>query len=332
MTRGTRAVAGLVALAALLVAVVAARLLVSRSLGRGIEVGWPGGVLGGIRMDAALSGVAAGAALGAAGGWLQALLRNPLASPFVLGVTSGAGAGVAVMALVAAAAGAAMPQGVALVLPAALGAAAALAGTLVLARRSGRIDPVTLILGGVIVGAVCAATSTVCESLLPPDRRGSLVGWLLGRIPDAPEPAVLWTCLASAAALALAGAAVAPWVDAAALSDDEARAAGVPLDGLRLCAFAGCGIATAATVVLCGPVAFIGLLAPHLARALVGPGARELLPGAAVAGATLLVAADALRQWIDVGGGRLPLGAVTAVCGGAAFLFLLRRAAGRWSE
>jgi iron complex transport system permease protein len=324
-------VAGLVALAALLAVIVAARLLVSRSLGRGIEVGWPGGVLGGIRIDAVLAGVAAGAALGASGAWLQALLRNPLASPFVLGVTSGAGAGVAVAALVAAAAGAAMPQGVGLVPPAAIGAAAALAGTLILARRSGRIDPVTLILGGVIVGAVCAATSTVCESLLPPDRRGSLVGWMLGRIPDAPEPSVLWTCSACAAGLALSGAAAAPWVDAAALSDDEARSAGVPLDGLRLCAFAGCGLATAATVVLCGPIAFIGLLAPHLARALVGAGARALLPGAAVAGAALLVGADAVRQWIDIGGGRLPLGAVTAVCGGVAFLFLLRRAAGRWS-
>lgn len=331
MTRRARTVTGLFVLAALLPAVVAARLLVSRGLGRGLEVGWPGGVLGGLRADAALAALAAGVALGAAGAWLQALLRNPLASPFVLGVTGGAGAGVAIAALVAAAAGAAMPQGAGLVLPAAAGAAAALAATLVLATRSGRIDPVTLILGGVIVGAVCAAASTVCESLLPTDRRGSLVGWLLGRIPDTPDPAVLWTCMGCGAALAILGAAVAPWVDAAALSDDEARAAGVPLDGLRLVAFAGCGLATAATVVLCGPIAFIGLLAPHLARALVGAGARALLPGSAVAGALLLVGADAVRQLVDVGGGRLPLGAVTAVCGGIAFLVLLRRAAGGWS-
>jgi iron complex transport system permease protein len=99
---------------------------------------------------------------------------------------------------------------------------------------------------------------------------------------------------------------------------------------MRTAMFIGCGVATAATVALCGPIAFVGLLAPHCARALVGARNRMLVPGAALAGGGLLTAADALRQWIDVGGGRLPLGAVTAVFGGVAFLVLLRRTSAGW--
>ena len=326
-----RSAAGAVGLAALLAGAIAARLLLVRALGGGLSLGWPGGVLGGLRIDAVLAGMAAGAALGSAGAVLQALLRNPLASPFVLGVTGGAGAGVAAAAVVAAAVGAAAPQGVALVLPASAGAGAALAATLLLSRRSGRLDPVTLILGGVIVGAVCAAASTVCESLLPPDRRGLLVGWMHGRIPDGAPAGTLWACAIAGVGLVCSGTALGPSIDVASLSDDEARSSGVRVDALRFWMFAACGVATAATVVLCGPIAFVGLLAPHVARAMVGPRARAVVPASAVAGAALLVAADALRLLVDVGGGRLPLGAVTAVCGGVAFLAVLRRAAGRWS-
>jgi iron complex transport system permease protein len=99
---------------------------------------------------------------------------------------------------------------------------------------------------------------------------------------------------------------------------------------MRTAMFLGCGVATAASVALCGPIAFIGLLAPHCARALVGPRNRMLVVGSAIAGAGLLIGADALRQWIDIGGGRLPLGAVTAVAGGIAFLVLLRKTTGAW--
>jgi iron complex transport system permease protein len=213
-----------------------------------------------------------------------------------------------------------------------IGALVALGAVLLLARRHGAIDPVTLILGGVIVGAVASAGSTVAESLLPPERRGLLAGWLFGRIPDVPDPQVLVACAAAGLGLTALGAAWGPRLDAAALSDDEARSVGIALGPMRTAMFLGCGVATAATVVLCGPIAFVGLLAPHCARALVGPRSRMLVVGSAIAGAALLVGADALRQWIDVGGGRLPLGAVTAVLGGAAFLFLLRRTAAGWAR
>ena len=323
---------GWTAILAALGAAVALRLLVVRSIGGGFGVGWPGGDLGQLRAHSVLAAASAGAALGAAGALLQALLRNPLASPFVLGVTGGAGSGVAVASLLAAWAGLAAPAGATLAFPAALGAIAALGIVLAISRRAGGIDPVLLILGGVVVGALASALSTVAESLLPPDRRGLLAGWMFGRIPDSPEAALLSASAVSAAALAGLGAWLGPSIDAATLSDDEARASGVPLGVMRTGLFVACGIATAATVVLCGPIAFVGLLAPHCARAAVGPLARALVPASACAGAALLVSADVLRQWIDVGGGRLPLGAVTAVLGGGAFLFLLRRTAAGWSR
>jgi iron complex transport system permease protein len=214
--------------------------------------------------------------------------------------------------------------------PALAGALLALGCVLLLSRRHGALDPVTLILGGVIVGAIASAGSTVAESLLPPERRGVLSGWLFGRIPDVPDMGALAACAAAALGLTGLGAAWGNRLDGAALSDDEARSIGIALGPMRTAMFIGCGVATAATVALCGPIAFVGLLAPHCARALVGARNRMLIPGAALAGAGLLTAADALRQWIDVGGGRLPLGAVTAVFGGVAFLVLLRRTAAGW--
>ena len=325
-----RPMVGLALVAAAACMAVAARLLVVRTLDGSLLIGWPGPTLGQFRVDAVLVACSAGAALGASGAILQTLLRNPLASPFVLGVTSGAGAGVAFTSLAAAMAGVAAPTGAALGVPALAGALLALGCVLLLSRRHGALDPVTLILGGVIVGAIASAGSTVAESLLPPERRGLLTGWLFGRIPDVPDVGSLAACAAAALGLTGLGAAWGNRLDGAALSDDEARSIGIALGPMRTAMFIGCGVATAATVALCGPIAFVGLLAPHCARALVGARNRLLVPGAALAGAGLLTAADALRQWIDVGGGRLPLGAVTAVFGGIAFLVLLRRTAAGW--
>ena len=325
-----RPVIGLALVAATACIAVAARLLVVRTLDGSLVVGWPGPILGQFRIDAVLVACSAGAALGTSGAILQTLLRNPLASPFVLGVTSGAGAGVAFASLAASIAGMAAPTGAALGVPALAGALLALGCVLLLSRRHGALDPITLILGGVIVGAIASAGSTVAEALLPPERRGLLTGWLFGRIPEVPDMGSLAACAAAALGLTGLGAVWGNRLDGAALSDDEARSICIALGPMRTAMFIGCGVATAATVALCGPIAFVGLLAPHCARALVGARNRMLVPGAAMAGAALLTAADALRQWIDIGGGRLPLGAVTAVFGGVAFLVLLRRTAAGW--
>lgn len=325
-----RAAGGLLTLAAVLAAAIAVRLLIGRSIDGALVLGWPEAPIRDFRIGATGCAAAVGAALGLCGSVLQALLRNPLASPFVLGVTGGAGTGVAVSALGAAWAGAAAPTGGALEVPAAIGAVVALGAVIAISRRQRAIDPVTLVLAGVVVGTVCSAASAVIESLLPPDRRGSLVAWAFGRVPEVPDPTLLWTCTSATAAFLALAAWLGPRLDAATLSDDEARSVGVSLGALRATMFICCGIVTATTVVLCGPIAFVGLLAPHAARAAVGARNRPLAAAAALCGAALLVGADALRQCVDLGAGRLPLGAVTAALGGVAFLVLVRRTAGEW--
>jgi iron complex transport system permease protein len=149
---------------------------------------------------------------------------------------------------------------------------------------------------------------------------------MMGRVPEAPPQRLLLVVSALAVTGAGLGIALGRSLDAACLSDDEARSVGVPLGWLRVTLFLAAGILTAATVSLTGPIAFVGLVAPHAARLLVGPRHATLALGSALAGAALLLAADSARQLLEIGGGRLPVGVLTAVIGGPVFLLLLRRA------
>jgi ABC-type Fe3+-siderophore transport system permease subunit len=108
------------------------------------------------------------------------------------------------------------------------------------------------------------------------------------------------------------------------LGDDEARSIGVSLGPLRLSVLAVAGVLTAVAVSLAGPIAFIGLVAPHVSRLLVGGRHVLLIPGSVACGILLLVGADVLRQCLDVGGGRMPVGVLTTIGGGVVFLVLLR--------
>jgi iron complex transport system permease protein len=121
----------------------------------------------------------------------------------------------------------------------------------------------------------------------------------------------------------------APLLDACSLGDDEALSIGVPLAGLRRCLLLLGGALAAIAVVIVGPIAFVGLLAPHAGRRLAGAGHRGVVVSTVVAGGGMLVLADAIRQVVDLGGGRLPVGVLTALVGGPAFLLLLLRGRGR---
>ncbi len=283
----------------------------------------------GLRGGAVVSATLLGAALGLAGLALQVLLRNPLAEPFVLGVSSGAGFGVA---LVLACAYAFSAPAIAFggeAGGAVVGAAATLGLVIWLSRSREGHDPTRLILAGVIVGSVFASATMLVEQMVPHGLRGDLLSWMAGRLPEIPEPQMLWLL----AFLVGAAAAFMLWrgraLDVACLSDDEALTSGVNLARLRAHLFLVAGALAAAAVAFAGPIGFVGLVAPHAARRLVGPSHRALVPATLVAGALLLVLADSVRQFIDVGTGRLPIGVVTALAGGPAFLWLLRRA--RWT-
>lgn len=280
----------------------------------------------GLRLRPILAACAVGAALGTAGVFLQNLLRNPLAAPELLGLSAGASLAVTVsfyagyLAGAPAGAGGGVSAGAAL-----LGALATLGVVYALSQRRGMVDPITLVLIGVIVGILCGAATLFVSYLLPLERRFAISRWTVGALSDESSNLAVWSGLGIAAAGAALGAWLGPSMDAASLGDDEARSVGVRLGGLRLTLFAVSGVLIAVAVVLAGPVGFVGLVCPHVVRLLAGPGHRVLCVGSAVAGAALVVGADAAVGLIDLGAGRMPLGVLTALVGGPVFIWLLRR-------
>jgi iron complex transport system permease protein len=329
---------GLVVLLLVGLGAVAGRLLV----GRGVDAdglattvfGFPGATLLEIRLSTVLAGAIAGAALGLSGLSFQILLRNPLASPWVLGVSSGAGFGLMLAMWLARLGGVAAVVGSGLLagagIPAsALGALLAISIVWMLSRRLGGFDPVGLVLCGVVTSATFGAGIMLLQHLVPSGVRGDLVGWMMGRIPELAPTWLLTVGGVAVSAASVAAWRAAPLLDASSLGDDEARSIGVPLDAMRWWLLMAGGALAAIAVVLVGPIAFVGLLAPHAGRRLAGAGHRGVVLATAIAGATMLVLADAIRQVIDLGGGRLPVGVLTALVGGPAFLGLLLRGRGR---
>ncbi|MEM7755211.1 MAG: iron ABC transporter permease [Planctomycetota bacterium] len=279
--------------------------------------------LRGVRLAA---GVGVGAALAVAGVCLQSLLRNPLASPDLMGLAAGAGFCVTLVAYLGL--GAATDTGSVLWSshgPAALaGSIGALVLVWWLGQRDWLIDPVAMVLVGVVVSVVLGAATVFVQQLMP-DRGEGVRRWAMGLLSDE----LSWLDVGLLGAIVLAGAGVAfamgPAMDASSLSEDEARSVGVRVGRLRLVMFVVAGGLTAASVVVAGPIGFVGLVCPHAARMVGGPGHRGLVVSAGLAGAALVVASDALVKSFTLGGGRMPIGVVTAAIGGPAFVLLLRR-------
>jgi iron complex transport system permease protein len=279
------------------------------------------------RAQRAAAGLIVGMGLATAGVLLQCLFRNPLASPDLLGMSSGAGVAVMLWQFLAYREQLGIAQsgfssiGAGAALPGALGA---LLLTYFLSQRRGLVEPVTLILTGVVVGVIAAAMVTLVQQLLP-DRGVAASRLLLGSINDEVD----WRGVALAGGLTLACLLWA-WargkaLDVAALSDDEARSVGVALGRLRLELFLLAGALTSVTFALAGPVAFVGLVCPHVVRLAIGPHHRALILGAALFGGAMVVMADVLVRIVDLGTGRLPISVLTAMIGGPMLIWMLRR-------
>ncbi|MEQ9454607.1 MAG: iron ABC transporter permease [Phycisphaeraceae bacterium] len=282
------------------------------------------------RLDIIAVGAVVGAALGLSGVGLQVLLRNPLAEPYILGLASGAALGVLVQGLAETRLGFVVtPRAVA----AAAGASGAMALVLLAGRRRGVLDPLTLLLVGVVVSTICGALLMLLNHLAGPGPvRDDLARWVMGYL----DP---WADRLTVAVLAgvtgLCGVRLwwgASRLDIATLSESEARSLGVGLSGLRVELFLMSAVLAGLAVTLAGPVAFVGLVAPHLARLLVGYGHAGLVPAAAVLGVTLILLADTLSSGLALAGlsfgqglGALPIGIFTALLGGPLFIVLLRR-------
>jgi iron complex transport system permease protein len=265
--------------------------------------------------------VVAGAVLAAAGAMLQALVRNSLADPYLLGLNSGASTGVALVVLTVGGGSALLFSGAALA-----GAIGAVLLVLLLAGAANRRGPLRLVLAGLAVGyALNAATSFLVFSSDSPEAARSVMFWLLGSL-----AAVQPVALAAATVAAVLGLAalivIAPLTDALASGDDSARSAGIDPERARIGLMIGVSAMVGVIVAGVGGVGFIGLVVPHLARRLVGGRHRLVLPVAALLGAMLLVAADTVAR-TAFAPQEIPVGVITGIIGAPILLLLLRRSA-----
>ena len=310
-----------------LIACCVARLMITRSTTGELSFVWPESVYIGYRLVPMIAAIIVGGALGVSGMGLQVLLRNPLASPWILGLSSGAGLGVMASMMIEHYRGIGIPEGE--TIGAIAGAILALVAVYSLSRGRGGLDPVTMVLVGVVVSVICGAGIMVLQHLVPMGLRGSFTTWLMGSLPET----MSYVRLGILGGVVCVGTLLLAWwgpsLDAACLSDDEATSVGVHLPSLRFRLFLVSSILAAVGVIIAGPIAFVGLIAPHGARLLLRSNHRMLAFGSAIVGALLLVCADDARQLLDLGTGRLPVGILTSGIGGFVFLLLLLRGRGK---
>jgi iron complex transport system permease protein len=272
------------------------------------------------RLPRVLMGAAVGAALAAVGAALQALVRNPLAEGGILGI-SGGGAFGAIVALVLVAGRA---SAVATVPLCAFGAA--LLSTVVVYRLAlvdGRLEPFTLLLVGVIFNSIWGAAIMLVNSVVNYYYVHDIVFWLMGSL-EAPT----YGEVAMVTVLGIAGFAVlmahARDLNLLSLGDETAGELGVEVDRMRRLIFVATSVMIAAAVSVSGIISFVGLIVPHMLRLAFGADHRLLLPASFLGGAAFLMLADLLAR-VAIAPTELPVGAITALCGGPFFIYMLRR-------
>jgi cobalamin transport system permease protein len=273
-----------------------------------------------VRLPRVLLAALVGASLAVAGVLFQALLRNPLADPYVLGVSGGAAVGgILVMTL-----GAAVGLGPGAVPPGAF--AGAVLTTVILyaiAGARGRVSATNLLLTGVVFNAFASAAIVFLASLSGLTESASIFMWLIGSLSAVREGVAGWVALFLAAGMACALPA-ARSLNLLAIGEESARQLGVDVERQQRLLLIATSLMVGAAVSVAGLVGFVGLIIPHLLRLLFGPDHRLLVPAAALGGAAFLVLCDTAARTM-LGGRDLPVGAITALAGGPLFLYLLRR-------
>lgn len=265
-----------------------------------------------VRLPRTLAAFGVGSLLALAGVLLQALFRNPLADPFVLGVSGGAAVG----ALLAMMAGAALwvIQGSAVT-----GAVVAVVIVHLLARSGGTTR---LLLTGVVLASACGAVVTVLLSIADASRLRGMVFWLAGDLEWAVDP--LASALTAMFTVAIAVLMARP-LNVLAAGELRARSVGMNLEAWRTFVFVGCAALTAVAVVSAGTIGFVGLITPHIVRLAFRTSDHRLVaPAAALLGGTLLACADVAARTV-VAPTQLPVGAIMALIGAPLFIALLRR-------
>lgn len=276
-----------------------------------------------IRLPRVAAAVLVGAALAAAGASYQALFRNPLVSPDILGVSAGAGLGAV--------------AGIFLSLPVAAIQASAFAGGMVavgavtlvasLVRNTDRT--LTLVLIGVVIGALAGAATSLLKVMADPyDQLPAITFWLLGSLAAITTDDIMPAL--PAVLVGLVPLSLLRWrINVLSLGDEEARALGVEAGRTRFLVIAAATLITASVTALAGVVGWVGLVIPHIARMLVGPGFGRLLPASVLIGAGYLLVVDTLAR--TMAQAEVPLGILTAVIGAPFFVWLLARGRRGWS-
>jgi iron complex transport system permease protein len=276
------------------------------------------------RLPRVLLGAVAGGGLALVGVAFQSLLRNPLAEPYILGVSGGAAVG-ATFAILIGLTGATVFGASLVPLAALLGGLGATAVVYFLARRGDTMSGTSMLLAGVVVNAIASAIITFTKTLISASQAQELLVWLMGFL-DVPSRLSL-----AFVSLYVAIGAVVLLRDAArfnllALGNESAASLGLDVDALERRTFLACSCVVGAIVSVTGLIGFVGLVVPHALRRLFGPDVRTLLPASLLGGGAMLVTCDLVSRlffrWLHT---EPPVGAVTAIGGGPVFLFILRR-------
>jgi iron complex transport system permease protein len=273
-----------------------------------------------VRLPRVVLAALVGASLAVAGTLFQALLRNPLADPYILGVSGGAAlGGIIVLAL-----GGALGLGYAAVPPAAFaGAILTILLLFAVSGGGGRLSPTTLLLTGVVFNAFASAAIVFLASVSGLVEGAGIFLWLIGNLSDARFEVAGWVAAFLALGLACA-IPLARGLNLLALGEEPAAQLGIDVERMKRILLGATSLMVGAAVSVSGLIGFVGLIIPHLLRLLFGPDHRLLVPAAALGGAAFLVLCDTVARTLLVGR-ELPVGAITAIAGGPLFLILLRR-------
>ncbi|MDV3504385.1 iron ABC transporter permease [Marinobacter sp. M-5] len=267
-----------------------------------------------LRLPRTLSAFATGGLLAVAGALMQVLLRNPLADPYVLGLSGGAAVG-ALLAMLAGLGG--------LIVSGSAFAGALLATLMVfgLAHGTGSWTPSRLLLTGVVVAAGWGAVITLMLAISPAQRLPGMLYWLMGDVSYARSP---WPALGLLFLVCLLVLPLGRSLNVLARGPMQAAALGVAVRPLEWTIYILASLLTATAVTMAGSIGFVGLVVPHMLRLVLGNDQRLILPACALAGGTLLVLADTLAR-IVIAPEQLPVGVITALLGVPTFLYLLYR-------
>ena len=274
-------------------------------------------VVFGLRLPRIALGILVGAALATSGAGFQALLRNPLADPYVLGVASGAALG-AMLSLMFAPQVAGAIQAAAFV-----GAAATTGAVYFLGRRGGQLDSATLLLAGIISASfLSAAIMFLGTTLSGRDQRG-MAFWIMGDLSSPPSLNLHWLFLVLIVAV---GSIYTTSSDLNLIltGEQEARHLGVNVSRVKLVVYIAASLLTGLAVSVAGAIGYVGLIVPHVIRMIFGTDYRLLIPASAIGGAIAIVFADTLARTV-VAPTELPVGAMTALAGAPVFIYLMRR-------